>query len=215
MPHEIQVVNLQDEEVVSHSLVIVRGVVKSRHERHVTGEITARIGTEYTQGRVVGGSFKLLLELQPGNNVVLLQFDEAETSLRLQLAARDTDKLVLPVYIVCSDEEGHFQGPPGCDVSVSSAKQRIVLATRLLQAVIAEKLWEAGVTRRTFAFSEYTGCHVHKSGVSSAQARAMSEEQLWEHFARELVTEWGIQRAANFKFLAFLACTRYSTGFKS
>lgn len=81
---------------------------------------------------------------------------------------------------------------------------------QLLRSVVAEKLWEQGLGRKTFNLDgEAT---VHKSDLPQAEAQKMSQEQLWAHYGRELVTKWGGQEAENKKFVAFLACTRYEGG---
>jgi len=108
------------------------------------------------------------------------------------------------------DHDGSYQGPEGSDCSPESALQKISLGVQLLQSVMAEKLWEQGLGRKTFNIDgEPT---VHKSDLSLEEARKMSQEQLWTHYGRELVTKWGAEQAQQRKFVAFLACTKYEGG---
>ncbi|XP_059488371.1 uncharacterized protein LOC132204114 [Neocloeon triangulifer] len=210
MHSSIKVSNLQHGEVLTYPLVMVKGQVTGHKEVKVSGLISVKTKGTDQDWPVVGGAFKILLRLHQGKNKIELRFESVSLQINLCFEPPDRKFVVTPLYIVSKDHDGHFQGAAGADCSLGAALARIQLGAQLLQSVLAEKLWEEGVGRRTFGLERDP--QVHRSDLSAEAALEMAPEELWAHFGRELVTKWGPEEAQRRKFVAFLACTRYQGG---
>ncbi|XP_065345154.1 uncharacterized protein LOC135942776 [Cloeon dipterum] len=206
MHSSIKISNLNNSEVLSYPLVMIKGQVIEPSGR-ASGVITAKMSTSNHDWPVVNGKFKILLLLEEGMNNIELIFESASVDLDLKFEPQARKFVVTPVYIVSSGHDGTFQGPEGVDCSLEAALARIKLGVQLLQSVVAEKLWEQGLGRRTFSID----CDpvVHSSSLTLEEAQKMSQDELWSHYGRDLVTKWGAEEARSRKFVAFLSCTRY------
>ena len=112
-------------------------------------------------------NFKALIPLTTGDNVILLEHGCEEFTLHIHYVIPSFTRFVRPVYIICADDEGHFQAPEGVDCSVAGACQRIATGVRLLQTFTASKLAEHGFGAKTFMlerdlFPEQPSCHVFR-----------------------------------------------------
>ncbi|XP_043261191.1 putative zinc metalloproteinase YIL108W isoform X2 [Colletes gigas] len=159
---------------------------------------------------IVAGEFRAVVELSRGPNKLELEAAGQTKKLLLVHEPRATKLRVTPVYVIFSGDDGYFQGPCGEDRSPESAATRIGLGARLLQALTAEKLREAGYGRKTFQLErdlDGPECLVMHSTLDVERARAMNQWELWKLIAVELLTGplWSKDR----KYLAILSCTRY------
>ncbi|KAL2723429.1 putative zinc metalloproteinase YIL108W [Vespula maculifrons] len=205
-PEGITVCNLIDGETLTYSLALIRGrtplacnYITVRAQKNVTSEWP-----------VVGGEFRALVDLTRGSNKLELEAGGHKRRLTLLHEPRTTRLRVTPVYVVCAGHDGYFQGPRREDRSPESAATRIGLGARLLQTLTAEKLREAGHGKKTFQLErdlDGPECLVMHSMLHVDRARAMSQRELWELIARELMT--GPLASKDRKYLAFLSCTRY------
>lgn len=165
-----------------------------------------------TEWPVVSCEFKCLVNLLLERNVLILEYCGLQSKLIVEYQPRRTVLRVTPVYIICLGHDGLFQAPACVDNTVPSACERIALGARLIQSLIAEKLYEAKVERKAFQL-EYDlnrsgpECIVFRSQLPVDKAREMDCVELWEHFGRELMMSPLGNKDR--KFLAFLSCTRY------
>ncbi|XP_076242037.1 uncharacterized protein LOC143184004 [Calliopsis andreniformis] len=205
-PEEISVSNLADGESLCYSLALLRG-----HAPTICNFVTVRNQRNYSsEWPVVGGEFRAVVELIRGPNKLEIEANGKRKDLLVIYEPRTTRLRVTPVYVICSGHDGYFQGPRGEDRSPESAATRIGLGARLLQALTAEKLEEAGYGRKTFQLErdlDGPECLVMHSMLDVDRARAMNQRELWELIGRELMT--GPLASKDRKYLAFLSCTRY------
>lgn len=164
---------------------------------------------EITKWPVVNNNFKCLANLQPGRNRFVLEYNGAKLPLDLIFRPKVTDYHVLPVYIICKGDDGVFQAPVTEDNSPESAQRRILLGSKLIQSLTAEKLYEADLGRKTFQLSTDMGIDtvIFHSRLTRDEVTKMECEEIWEHFGRELMSSR--YASDKRKFLAFLSCTRY------
>ncbi|KAF4524244.1 hypothetical protein B566_EDAN008790 [Ephemera danica] len=203
------ITNFKSGETINHPLIILKGRIVASNREPVNGNLSVQNCDKSLDWPVKSGHYKVLVMLTKGWNEIVLNYEEDILVLKLQFEFNDTGYYVIPIYIVSFDHDGHFQGPHDSDCSVSSARTRITFASRLLQSILAEKLRELGLGRQTFTLWEEEGCVLHKSALSVKEAQTMKQEELWEYYGREIVRTFGKQQSKKFKFLAFLACTRY------
>ncbi|KAG8196594.1 hypothetical protein JTE90_014155 [Oedothorax gibbosus] len=105
-----------------------------------------------------------------------------------------------------------FQAPKGEDNSVESACKRLSLAVKMLQTFTSDKLKEHSLEGKTFRLEEESTevvCHVFTSSLSLSEAHKLNKEELWSHFAVELMNS-SLRSGNNNKFLAFVSFTRYN-----
>lgn len=204
---EISVSNLVDGESLCHSLALVRG-----HAPAVCNFVTVRNQRNHSSSEwpIVAGEFRAVVELMRGPNKLEIEAAGERKKLVVIHEPRTTRLRVTPVYVICSGHDGYFQGPRGEDRSAESAATRIGLGARLLQALTAEKVREAGYGRKTFQLErdlDGPECLVMHSMLDVDRARSVNQRELWELIARELMT--GPLASKDRKYLAFLSCTRY------
>lgn len=98
--------NLKESETIGYSLALVRG--------------RAPIGCSYIRVRgnrksqtsewpVIGGDFRLLVELQRGVNKFELEAGGFKKKFSLTYEPRATRLRVTPVYVICAGHDGYFQ----------------------------------------------------------------------------------------------------------
>ncbi|KAI4500940.1 hypothetical protein M0802_004151 [Mischocyttarus mexicanus] len=205
-PEGITICNLIDGETLTYSLALIRGRAPLACS-YITVRAQKNVISEWP---VIGGEFRVLVDLARGSNKLELEAGGHKKRLTLLHEPRTTRLRVTPVYVVCAGHDGYFQGPRREDRSPESAATRIGLGARLLQTLTAEKLREAGHGRKTFQLErdlDGPECLVMHSMLHVDRARAMSQRELWELIARELMT--GPLASKDRKYLAFLSCTRY------
>ncbi len=209
----IQVSNLKSGDTITYSLPLVIGeVVPLLAQGHIIVECLDGGGP--ITWPVLNGQFKALVQLVPGKNNIQFKYYESILQFTLFYKLPDFTKFIRPVYIVCEDDDGLFQGPEDEDTSAVSACNRIALGSKLLQTFIAEKIHEHGLGRKTFVLENdvdpaQPGCHVFRSCLSMEAVHSMSGTDLWMHFAKELMGSKKYRGKESCKWLAFMSFTRY------
>jgi len=133
--------------------------------------------------------FKFVVRLHRGENSLAFDFLGIKDTLNVSYNPVDSPYKVRLVYVVCRDDDGTFQGPDGMDCGIVAAKTRISLGGELLQCMMAETLWEAGLGRRTFSLeADQYGCvdvHTLHCKLSLDECWRLSGEELWENCPRD------------------------------
>lgn len=171
----------------------------------------------FTSWPVVSGRFKVLVQLVPGrNDLLLMQGVAIETfSLFFEPVLCYKQCYIRLVYVTCCDapQQGHFQGPEDEDCSIESACSRISLGMLILQTALAETLAASGMGHKSFCL-EHTEknsspiVHIFKSKLHYDQACVMTGEEIWSYVATELMNS-ELRDGDLCKFVAFLSWTRY------
>ena len=210
----VQIRNLQSEDVLTYSLPLLLGDVRPPLAESKIGVCNRRNNTSMSWP-VYNGTFKALVELKPGENIIELMFYGEVVELVLVYKVPPLTRFVRPVYIKCHDDpHGDFQGPEDEDCSAESACQRIALGAKLIQTLTAEKLAEHGFGRKTFLLetdldAKAPACHVFTSSLSVACAQQMTGAELWLKFACELMSAKTFTQKENCKWFCFMSFTRY------
>jgi len=152
------------------------------------------------------------VRLLEGSNTLSFDFLGIKDTITVRYERSENEYRVRLVYVVCCNDDGTFQGPEGEDCSVESAQARICVGGELLQTVMAESLWEAGLGRKSFELdldpdSGNLVCYQLRTKLSVEECWEMSGEQLWEHVARDIMMS--TLKDDKCKYLAFLSCTRF------
>lgn len=208
--------NLQHGDIVNYALVLIKGIITRGYSNNpdtLLCTVTQSGLTQKSQWNVHNGEFKVIVELNKGENIIELAYeDQQRKTLLLNYTPRKTNLRVTPVYIICQGHDGCFQCPPDVDNSIESATARIAIGSKLIQSITAEKLFESGVGRKTFQLEHEVNpkkpeCIVFRSTLNVNKARKMKQSELWAYFGRELMlSELGSNER---KFLGFISCTRF------
>lgn len=204
--HNIIVTNLKDGEVVNYPVVIIKGYIQtlSTSECKKNEDITLLSTNISIKSKIHLSHWKFVCELLTNDNNLEIKFCCTNTKLCIKYHPTIFVFSVLPLYIVCSDHNGNFQAPKSEENTPNSACLRINTSAKLLQSLLAEKIFEETTIRRTFHLEE---CVVFSSKISFTEARKMSQEALWKYFAEEIMcsTFASPQR----KYMGFLSFTIY------
>lgn len=217
--HSIEILNFEDGQKVSYSIVVIEGKVKTHglcqsenqvKVEHINGPCWSPKITHHKLAATF--DFKCILRLEHGCNTFNMQYCSAQLELVLHFAPKCTPFCVIPVYVICKGHDGRFQAPEGEDNSINSACDRIDTGLRLLQSLMAERLQIGGYGRQTFqlqadADPSAPDCHVFYSDISVEEAYTVPAKTLWSRLGRELMTSH-LGRVTH-KFVAFLSCTYY------
>ncbi|XP_039292784.1 putative uncharacterized protein DDB_G0282133 [Nilaparvata lugens] len=218
-PHRISVTNLHKEETLTFSLALLKGEITlptndpTFCKNYLTlYNLTTKTATNWP---ILKSKFKCLVDLERGENRIVIKYCTSCKRIVLNYTPRDTDHFVTPVYIICRNHGGEFQAPSGCDNSITSACSRVVLGSKLIQCLIAEKLFENGFGRKTFqieadVIEEIPYCVQFHSNLPVEEARKMDQEALWIYFGREIMKSK--ISSTKRKFLAFLSATWWEGG---
>ena len=162
---EITVDNLNDGDVLTYPLAILRGTVVRNDCTRVYINASEE-NVEHVQCDVVKGAFTALYELQPGRNEIRLayepnQLERTETVLVLVYEEPSSQRpFVRPVYLLPADDnaDGCFQSPdtPDCPNDIESGCRRLRTAALIVQSAVAEMMHARGHGRRTIALGPVT-----------------------------------------------------------
>ena len=216
--------NVSDGEEFPHPVVLIRGTVKGSHTQR---EVVASMGETLVRVRSDDrGRFKCLLHLLVGENQVLFSSGDRVRGgrgtgvlLRFRPELAPKRHRIRLVYVVCRDSDGRFQSADGDNNSVESAQRRLSLAGALLQCFLSQSLSDQGLERRTVGMRLEESAkgspsrllpqvEVFMSSLTTAEARAMGEGELWKKHAEELVAEYG--GGGEDKFVAVMSATWYA-----
>ncbi|CAG9863599.1 unnamed protein product [Phyllotreta striolata] len=209
--HNIKISNFSNAETVTYPIIKLTGSVQfdanifcgiSKDKRVILHQNDQNTSTS---SDLVDNNFKFLVQLSNGKNLITVQYCCESVSVVLEYFPVVSENSVIPLYVICEDHDGCFQAPAWESNTVESACRRISLASKLLQCVTAEKLYEHGLGRKTFGLDG--DCRVFRSSTSTQQARNMGQMELWESVGREIMKSSFASECK--KYLAFLSCTKY------
>ncbi|XP_055909745.1 uncharacterized protein LOC129944389 [Eupeodes corollae] len=160
----------------------------------------------------------------------IVSYCSASIKFKCHYRPQENPYKIQPFYIICKGHDGSFNsttaessgrrvgggggsfgggggvGSGNGSGSASEACAIIDLNMKLLQCLYAEKLNESGFGRRTFVLK--SRCQIFKSNLDVEEALKLSQEELWNKFAYEIInSEHG--NDPKVKFVAFIGCTKY------
>ena len=209
--------NVVDGDVFRYSLPLFVGFVEGINEDGVINVCVEGDGDvlkkqDFLEWPIIQGSFRVFVQLFPGDNVVHILYKDDMLNVPVSFQCPSLCHYVLPVYIVCLDDTGYFQGPDAIDRSPESAVKRISLGAQIIQSFTAEKMNEHGFGRLTFQLESCDRvrplCRVFRSRLKLEQAVTMSGKELWSFLGTELVRS-DLSGQHLCKWLCFLSFTRY------
>ncbi|KAI8739982.1 zinc metalloproteinase [Biomphalaria glabrata] len=210
---KIHVNNICDNECITYPLPLLVGEIEGNNQDGVLMVSTSGDPDGVIDWPVVEGAFKVLVRLQPGQNIIYFNYGQDSLIFRLTYEVPGFTHIVRPVYIICADDDGHFQGPEDVSCTPESAARRITLGAQIVQTLTAEKMNEHGFGRVTFQIEtdsdHHPICHLFHSKLTLEEAYAMTGYQLWNYLGKELMMSPLFSHKSRSKFYCFLSFTRY------
>lgn len=207
--HRIVLKTVTSDGPITTALILIHGAVENACASDILTITNSASGVAMTHHLHFTVEFKYLLALSVGQNECTLSY--CDTSIRLNLVYEPSPLgySVIPLYIVCKGHDGHFQSPVGLSALSSAlvACRRIDVMLQLVQLVYAEKLAEAGLGRRSFKIGGK--CRAYLSDLGVEKALQMTEQELWDHLADEIIRTEGVQSVQRKKYVAIVGCTRF------
>lgn len=208
----MKILNINDHDTICYHLPLIIGDL----EICCHGDVSVWNSTSQNKTKIewpiVDGKFKALVKLVSGKNVICIEWASEFLTLTLFFHPPIFRRYVQPVYIICCDHDGYFQGPEDQDCSPQSAQERITLAAMLIQSFTAEKMSEHGFGKSTFQLEHNENmepvCRIFQSKLTTEKAHSMSGDELWSYFARELI-DFDSASKEYCKWFCFMSFTRY------
>lgn len=204
--HFIKVLNIENGATVTHALLLIHGRVGNRCEAE---KITIERGSSLPEDEILNSKadFKHLARLSAGENTFRISYCNTRIRLNIRLEESPMIFQVIPLYIICAGHDGHFQSPERRESSSPAvACRRIDVMLQMTQLVYAEKLNETQYGRKCFKIGE--NCRPFHSELLLEKALALSEQELWDHFAEEVIRREG-EKVKTRKYVAILGCTTF------
>ncbi|RYG25733.1 hypothetical protein EON82_05975, partial [bacterium] len=181
-PFHLQITNVAAGETVRYPLLLLRGTTDAK-------EILAGLNWKsVVKFPATDGKFQAAVELKPGPNMVLVASGRDTVKIKVDYVPMKTPYAVRTVYLLAKDESSEFDGPAWMDRTHWGEKLDVAL--KMMQAVAAESMKEAGYGRKTFPleFDKKGKVVVHAIRVdeTGANLRAMDGNALWGRFHGEL-----------------------------
>lgn len=207
--HKIVLKNVTTETPLTTALILIHGYVDNPCGEKLLTINHSASGVLVTHQLHFSGDFKCLLALSVGLNDVQLSYCNTSISLPLNYTPSSVGSSVIPLYVRYKGHDGHFQSPETLQSRSSPqvACRRIDLMLQLVQLTYAEKLNEAGLGRKSFKIGD--NCREYFSDLSLQKALQMSEQELWDDLADEIIRTEGAQNILQQKYVAILSCTQF------
>lgn len=207
--HKIEITNFHSGECVKYRIVLLKGtIIRCCEENHVSfivssGKSVDEFPCTDLDRKQHTGSFKHLVCLIPGENDIRVTYCQTYFTFRLIFHEPENPYIVKIYYVICTGCDGRFQSDSS-DNSIETACNKINVGMHLIQCLIAEKLLEAGFTRKTF---QLRPCIPFKSTLTESEALSMPSNDLWTHLAKEFIA--ADRNDENTKYVGFLSWAQF------
>jgi len=205
----IRVTNYAGGETIRFPVPLIRGELTDAKLTAVTVVNTSsRRDTREMTGLADHGRFKVLAELVPGENALLIRAGKAETRLTLTYTPQTNPYVVRAIYFTGSEGDTRFQTPKARDPQ--DWRGKLDTAMKCMQTFTAERLADFGYGRRTFRLElDADGkvkVHLLKGTRPAAHYQTLTGHQLYSAVGREVGRQLPHRRAKN---LVIPAMTRF------
>ena len=202
----IRLSNYVDGEVVRHPVPLLRGELADPAATGITIVNTSSTrDTREMRGLVHKAQFKVLTELVPGENRLILRTDGGELPLTLTYRPQTNRHIVRCIYHTDSTGETAYQTPIA-DHPQDYAR-KLDTAMKLMQTFTAERLHDLGFGRKTFNLElDEAGrvkVHVVKAASPAQAYYDLKGVEWWGRVNKELNGQFPGNHAKNFVVAAY------------
>ncbi|MBL7220054.1 MAG: metallopeptidase [Phycisphaerae bacterium] len=197
----IRVTNLASGETVRFPVVLIRGELADAK----LNAISVTNGSSKWSGLAGEGRFKVLVELAPGANKLVIAAGGAKANLSLNYKPQTNSYVVRVHYFVDKSGDTRFQTPLKNDPQ--NWRGKLDTAMKLMQTFTAQRIGDLGLGRRTFNLElddrGRVKVHILKGRRDAAHYRKLTGGQLYAEAAGEIKRQFPHKRAKNLVIPAF------------
>jgi len=210
----IRLANYKDGEVIRYPVPLIRGALADPHADSISAvNTTSNRDTREMRGLVHKSQFKVLAELVPGVNKLLLRSGKNELPLTLEYKPQTNSYFVRAVYLTDNTGNTAYQTPIEKDPQDYAAKLDTLM--KILQTFTAERLNDLGFGRLTFNLElDEQGkvkVHLFKCADAAEKYYQMPDQNWYGNIAGQLEKPFPTAKAKN---LVVAAYTRYDPALK-
>jgi len=197
----VRVTNFVSGETVRFPVVLIRGELADAKLE----AITVTNGSSKSSGLAAEGRFKVLVELAPGVNKLVIAAGGAKVNLSVNYKPQTNPYVVRVHYFVDKTGDTRFQTPLKNDPQ--NWRGKLDTAMKLMQTFTAQRLGDLGLGRRTFNLElddrGRVKIHILKGQRDAAYYQKITGHQLYNEAAREIGRQFPHKRAKNLVIPAF------------
>ncbi len=204
----LKVENLKDGEELRYSVPILRGALSNDATAISLVNTSSKRSTRDMTGLVYKGQFKILADLVPGTNNLVLKTDkpgDGELAFSLVFKPQTNPYFVRAIYLTDSTGDTTYQTPLADDPQ--DYKGKLSTALLIMQSFTAERLNDLGFGRRTFKLElDDSGCvvvHDFKCPAPAETYYAMNDQAWYASMASKLAPLYPTKLAKNFVVAAY------------
>ena len=145
----LEITNYTDGTTIDYTVPLIRGTLENQDVTEITCENqSSQKSTRVLKGSAFHGQFKVLAELVPGENQLVLKAGDEEKTLKITYQRNSNPLFVRAIYHTDSTGDTAYQTPIENDQQ--NFRGKIGTALKLMQTMTAEKLNDEGYGRKTF-----------------------------------------------------------------
>lgn len=145
----LEVTNYEDGTTISYPTALIYGTLENAESSEIQCEnLSSQKSTRILKGSAFRGRFKVLAELVPGENELLLKSGSEEKKLKIKYQKNENPLVVRFIYMTDSTGERAFQTPKANDPM--NVQGKLDTAAKLMQTFTAERMNDMGYGRKTF-----------------------------------------------------------------
>jgi len=205
----IDVANYSDGDVVRFPVVLLRGTIQTNESDVVVVEnLSSSRKSRVTRTKACDSSFKALVELTPGENLLLISVGSTRRELTLIYRKSTNRNFIRLVYFVDSTGDASFDSPTQDGGFSADYCVKMQTCALLWQTATAERLFDSGYGRRTFTLEFDANDDVvvwtQRGKRKASEYCAMSESDRYRAIYREILAgDAYSDRAKYFVIVAF------------
>jgi len=205
----INVANYSDGDVARFPVVLLRGTIQTNESNVVVVEnLSSSRKSRVARAQAFDSSFKALVELTPGENLLSISVGSARRELTLFYRRSGNPYFVRLVYFVDSSGNASFDSPTQEDGFSADYCAKMQTCALLWQTAIAERLFDSGYGRRSFTLEFDANDDVvvwtQRGKRKASEYCAMSETERYRAIYREILSgDAYSDRAKYFVIVAF------------
>ena len=176
----IQLANYTDGTTIRHPVLLIRGTLADPNADSVTIiNKSSNRRTRRMEGLAHKGNFKVLTELVPGPNRLLIRSGKDELALTLNYKPQTNPYIVRIFYLTDNTGSTEYQTPVENDPQ--DYRDKLDTAAKLMQTFTAERMYDLGFGRVTFnlEFDEEGRVSVHILKADDPAERYHKMDGLW------------------------------------
>ncbi|MDO4587225.1 MAG: hypothetical protein Q4C95_08000 [Planctomycetia bacterium] len=203
---EIHISNYKDCDGQDYPIALIRGTVDNSDDQEILLEnLSSKRSNRIVKTKIVEKKFKILAELVPGMNYLMISTPNEQLQLSLFYEKKQNRNRVRMIYLTDSTGQTSFQTPIENDPQNYIGKLQTLAL--LMQTLTAERLNDTNNGRKTFAleFDENDQVIIHclKGRKTAAEFEAMSDNELFNEIYDQTERVFPTENARNVVIMGF------------